>query len=463
VSDPRRAAQRVAVAAAVAFLLRAAFCVTSARDAGGDEIWFLDVGARLAAGGFDAAPDAFHARGPALPLLVAAGFRAGGDHALLAVRFAVAALSAAAAFPLASIARRAVPHVPWLPVAVAWVHAADPGSIVLASQVLSENLTVLLTPAFVAAALAVCDAPSSRRGALLGAAAALLLASRLDGVFEVATTVLGLALVATARRAWTRRLVGSLAVAVLVALPAALVSAAAAPATESAGPTVLDPARSKAGWGRWLSTVDLPRTDWLRAWWAGPEGVDLAIVPDDMFRSDDERRTVTGLCAAARARSAPREEVDRAFRALADAQVAEEPLRWYVVLPLRRAARVWLDPADTDHPRQVPGVPVIQVTSARGRLLLALVGVSHVLAGVGFLLAHGLCLRPAGPLAVPALVIVGRTYALVGLLAFAWLRPSFAERYVENLRPLALVLVACVAADLGRRALRPRGAARAVP
>ena len=67
--------------------------------------------------------------------------------------------------------------------------------------------------------------------------------------------------------------------------------------------------------------------------------------PFDAYADAIERARVEALLEELRAGhvgQAPPQEIDRAFAAISDAKRAEAPLEHYVLLPLRRAARMWL-------------------------------------------------------------------------------------------------------------------------
>jgi len=218
----------------------------------------------------------------------------------------------------------------------------------------------------------------------------------------------------------------------------------------------------------WISQDGQPQPtgmpDWMRSWSGGRRGeaylqvlvsnrmplVDRpGVLLPAMYDSPEERAAIVALFDRYnREKLSP--AVDEGFRALARERRARDPLRHYVVLPLRRLWALWIPTPDYELPLRTPvlRMPAMRPLFDRVQTALILIGL------VGLALAARVAeLRRFA--AVVALALVART------AFFSYFHPFPTQRYVVELIPLVMLFaVYALATTLARaRATRRRRAA----
>jgi len=82
----------------------------------------------------------------------------------------------------------------------------------------------------------------------------------------------------------------------------------------------------------------------------GTEPFEPEKLPDDIFDSVEERQRVTALMEKYNQTLYFTPEIDEEFRLISDERVKRSPLRFFIALPLKRTASLWLTGFATRHP-----------------------------------------------------------------------------------------------------------------
>jgi 4-amino-4-deoxy-L-arabinose transferase-like glycosyltransferase len=159
-------------------------------------------------------------------------------------------------------------------------------------------------------------------------------------------------------------------------------------------------------------------------WPTGVTAFDAAHLPRDAYDSEEERRRVVELIGRYERAGSVTPELDADFRALADERVGSNPLRFFVTLPLRRLASMWLTGFSTSRP--TPYMMLLRVLS-----VLPL----HLCAALGF----ALWLRGRPLMWLLLLVVLARS-------AFFGFHYAPETRYIVEGYPAALAACAVTAA-----------------
>ena len=102
------------------------------------------------------------------------------------------------------------------------------------------------------------------------------------------------------------------------------------------------------GYVRWGMTWEVDQYDLPNWWWpAARKNYSQIVIPTDAFHSEGERKRVLSLLNELshyfENRPMP-SRIESAFREIANEKRSNQPLRTWLVLPLRRAANLWLTP-----------------------------------------------------------------------------------------------------------------------
>ncbi len=309
---------------------------------------------------------------------------------------------------------------------------ASPLLAVCVTYILTETLAILLTTATVWLLLRAGRTGGVMEMGLAGALLGLGLLVRADTVTLVPCLLVPMLL----GRARLRSVLFAAAVAWLVFSPWPIRNAVQFGA--------LTP------WGaQWVNRQGEPlptgTQEWLRTWVADPfpivsiawgmaygRWVSLSDVPAYAYDSPEERRRVDRIMNDYNRSRTITPAIDQALRELATERCTRRPLDCWVRLPWQRAKRLWLDPPPEWE------IPVESPTFGLPQGRAAWIPLHHhtlVLATAGFLL---LLFLSRGR----AFAVLVATAALVRTVAVVYLVPGGTLRYLIELYPLLLVLVA---------------------
>lgn len=388
------------------------------------------------------------ANAPAYPLFMAAVYAAVGPHNNV-VRVVQAVLDVLTCLLVAYLAFRAAPSS--LKKRAAFAGLAVYGlvswfTLIWSACLMSETLTLFFTTL----TLALC-ARGIERGrwaewAAAGAACGLAILSRPDSVLLASAVLIFLA-----ARLVRRRSRAALVQAAGFCLAAGL---ALAPWTlrNYLAFGIFEPLANEygcaagcyfpTGYLHWVRTwlKDETHFDYAfeAAWPLGAATFDAAGLPRDAYDSEAERRRVVELIGRYQRAGSLTPELDADFRALAVERVRARPLRFFVGLPLRRLASMWLTGFSTSRP--TPYMMLLRVFSV---LPLHLCGLA----------AFALWSRGRPLMWLLLLAVLARS-------AFFGFHYAPETRYIVEAYPPMLVACAVTAAALwGRLRTRPGSSA----
>lgn len=157
-------------------------------------------------------------------------------------------------------------------------------------------------------------------------------------------------------------------------------------------------------------------TRWVRTWEERPieqnvlwHGGSIAFLPDSIYSSKAERQKLESLFLQAQDELITRwqkpndgkffsAEIEKAFNQAAERRIAENPWRYYLILPLRRAILLWFSPA----PSEIPFLSLRGIAMFLAINIPAFVMMSIMLIGT----VHGIRYRQLLPVLIVASVMI---------------------------------------------------------
>ena len=216
------------------------------------------------------------------------------------------------------------------------------------------------------------------------------------------------------------------------------------------------------GYGRWVkSWITRPGDVELFVWSVEERAIDPARLPDEAFDSPAERARVEALFGRYDAggesdagfRMTP--ELDAEFGALAAERIRRHPLRYYVLLPARRAFHIWFDTHSAFYPFDGELFPLSALDTGAGQ---------HVFLPAFYLLTWLYTLAGAAGVVAWVRSPGCRRWALllvllfVPRLAFLSSMANPEPRYMVELFPFLAAAGGVALAGASRRPLSPDGA-----
>jgi hypothetical protein len=343
------------------------------------------------------------------------------------------------------IATRILPKHRWVPVAVAAAVAFNPQSVRYLGLVLVELWVVPVIVAMTLATLRMYEKPTWLRGIVLAVVCAFAIHLRTDLLALPVVVYLAVLIAHRARgqmrrRGGARLMLGSAVVFIVLLLPMSILVMARTgrPAIVSSPGSASNFDAGFRGLRKWATTMPAP--EWIMARWVGDDRVKTVETHWAWFDDEYDRNRLIELIERREAEGYS-QELDDEFAKLADRRIQAAPLRYYVDLPIRRAAEFWF---------------FIEPIGKSGTLSYAVKVVWYM--SYGLLFAIGLivalssiytCIRRVSPFAVCILaaIVLARTISIVGIGAISG--HGFVEqRYVRVVQPLTLILAVTAVAFL---------------